>query len=90
MRADLLKEVERIPLYERKPVYIDGVRQENFDGILEQGQKQALAVVSRRYALVQIREAFRRVLEACPEVEGWETLWLSRLFVRLERVGKSG
>jgi len=37
MRADLLKEVERIPLYERKPVYIDGVRQENFDGILEQG-----------------------------------------------------
>jgi len=47
-------------------------------------------VVSRRYALIQTREAFRRVLEACPEVEGWETLWLSRLFVRLERVGKSG
>jgi len=39
MRADLLKEVERISLYERKPVYIDGVRQEDFDGILEQGQK---------------------------------------------------
>ena len=88
MRADLLREVERIPLYERKPVYIDGVRQENWDGILERGGTQALAVVSRRYALVQTREAFRRVLEACPEdVEGWVAYYGGRAMLTVFPAG---
>jgi hypothetical protein len=71
-KAELIAQTERLPLYVRRPIHIDGEEQKNFDGILEQGQRQALAVVSKRYALVQTREAFRRVLEACPEdIEGW-------------------
>jgi len=68
MRKELLEKVEKeIPEYERKSVHVDGEEQRNWDAIVERGGRQALAMVTKRYVLVQTREVFRRFLEACPE-----------------------
>jgi hypothetical protein len=55
-----------VPLFELKRVYVDGVEQERFRAVVEEGKSQAVAVVSHRYALVQMRDLFEQVLSLFP------------------------
>lgn len=64
----LLEEIEEIPLFETIDVYTKRseaphVEQEHFQAIVEKGKNDAIAVVSDRYNLVQIRTVFREGLE---------------------------
>lgn len=82
-RSELFEEVESIPLFETIEVYTQGeddphVKQENFRAVVERDEADAIAVVSSRYNLVQIREVFREALETVleaaesKEIEGIE------------------
>jgi len=92
MKEKLFEEIERIPKFERKEIYVDGEKQKSFDAILEEGAKQAIAVVSKRYTLVQIRDVFRRIAEVLPEDAKGEVIyyWGKGLFFIFPPVGKVG
>lgn len=69
-KKSLLKRVNRIPLFELVPA---GLKQEGWENqkkyraVVEKGRKDALAYVSKRYNLLQIRGIFNEVLEAVGE-----------------------
>lgn len=71
----LKKRVGNIPLFELKDVSIYGgdewIYQEDFKGVTEVGEDEALAIHSDKYNLYQIRDIFEEGLEAIEEdVEG--------------------
>lgn len=79
MKENLRRAVSGIPEFEERKVYVDGAEQENFKAIVEKGREQAVAVVKKKYRLVQIRDAFGKVLDALPEdVTGSVHYWLGR------------
>lgn len=67
-KSELLKEIEDIPLFETIDVYThrkskSHVEQERFQAIVERGKDDAIAILTQRYNLVQIRTVFREALE---------------------------
>ena len=73
MKPELVEQINRLPLFEKRRVYLrdrfsEGyIEQEDFRAIVETGSDRALAVVTRDYALVQLREGFRKIVEKLPE-----------------------
>jgi hypothetical protein len=74
LKSELLSQIEGIPEFELVDVFVrDGVfkKQEHFRGVVEKGDSDAVAMVSDKYNLVQIRELFRNAVDCCGEnVEG--------------------
>jgi len=63
--------IERgIPVFELKDLYIEGELQKDFKGITRLGEKKALAVVSKDYTLVQLRDSLAKALEKLPDDVG--------------------
>lgn len=73
-REELAERVAGIPEFELLRVftkrYDDLTEQEKFFGVVEKGKNDAIAVVSDRYSLVQMREIFGRVLTSISSYEG--------------------
>lgn len=67
MKAELLQQIESIPEFEEKPVFVNGTEQKNFKAIVEKGKTEAIAVLKKRYVLIQIRDALRQVIELLPD-----------------------
>ena len=74
MKAELLSEISRIPDFELVDVFVrEGVleKQPHLRAVVERGRSEAIAVVSDRYNLLQIRELFESAVSCCPgEVDG--------------------
>ncbi|MBC7219396.1 MAG: hypothetical protein H5T49_04610 [Hadesarchaea archaeon] len=74
MKEELLFHIRRIPTFELVDVFVrDGalVKQPHLRAIVEQGKNDAIAVVSDKYNLVQIKDLFENVVECCrSEVDG--------------------
>ena len=62
-------DMKQIPLFELRKIFVDGVEQEHFRAVVEKGKDQAVAVVSDRYTLVQMRDLFQQVLSLFPDTE---------------------
>lgn len=79
MKAELLQQVESIPEFEEKPVFVNGVEQKNFKAIVEKGKTEAIAIVKKKYVLIQIRDALKQVVELLPdETTGSVSYWNGR------------
>jgi hypothetical protein len=74
LKDRLLSFIEKIPTFELVDVFVrEGalVKQPHFRAVVEQGRNDAIAVVSDKYNLVQIRDLFKSVVECCrDEVDG--------------------
>ena len=70
-RKILEKEIEKIPEFELLPVFTERdelfSKQQKFRGVTEKGKDDAIAVVRDKYALVQMRDIFNRVLFSLDE-----------------------
>lgn len=71
-KSELLEKIESIPLFETIDVYTKRdenphVEQDHFQAIVERGKNDAIAVVSHRYNLVQIRDVFEEALKTVLE-----------------------
>jgi hypothetical protein len=67
MKSELLSKIGEIPEFELTSVYVRKKRQNSFRAVVEKKGAEAIAVVSNKYNLVQIRELFRNVVECCGE-----------------------
>ncbi|MEM3452511.1 MAG: hypothetical protein QW835_02660 [Candidatus Hadarchaeum sp.] len=71
---EMLSQIESIPDFELVSVFVrDGavVKQPHLRAVVERGKSDAIAVVSDRYNLVQVKDLFMNVVERCGEgVEG--------------------
>lgn len=77
--AGLLKEIEKIPEFELLDVSTKRneihTGQPKFRGVVEKGKDDAIAIVSDKYALVQMKEIFGRVLSLIQEDIDGEVLY---------------
>lgn len=73
-REELAERVAGIPEFELLRVFTkrhdDLTEQEKFFGVVEKGKDDAIAIVSDRYSLVQMREIFGQVLTSLSSYEG--------------------
>ncbi len=73
-REELAERVAGIPEFELLRVFTKRhgnlTEQEKFFGVVEKGKDDAIAIVSDRYSLVQMREIFGRVLTSLASYEG--------------------
>jgi len=67
MKSELLSKIEEIPEFELTSVYVRKKKQNSFRAVVEKKGTEAIAVVSDKYNLVQIKELFRNVVECCGE-----------------------
>jgi hypothetical protein len=95
-KEELLKAIENIPLFECLDVATikdeKVERQPDFKAIVEAGKTEAVAIVSRRYALVQMKEIFGQVLSQMSDDTEGELFYYGghgqlHLFPKDSRVG---
>jgi hypothetical protein len=67
VKNELLSKIEEIPEFKLVSVYVRKKKQKGFKAVVEKNGTEAIAVVSDKYNLVQIRDLFRNVVECCGE-----------------------
>lgn len=72
MKADLIEQINKLlPEFEERELYIQtpqGMHKvEHFKAIAEKAKTQPVAIVTRYYKLIQLREAFLKLIENLPE-----------------------
>ena len=91
-KQEISEAVDNIPLFEIVNVAIkqgeEWLSQSDFRGIVEVGGKQAVAVASDEYALVQFKDVFKPIVDEIDDFEGTLQYWRGKavldIFPRIE------
>jgi len=71
MKGELIQKIEKLPIFQEKEITVNGAVAKRWKAICEEGNNEPVAVVTKKYILLQLKDSFKTVLDRFPEdIEG--------------------